>query len=75
MINESCLETMCFRIKKNNSFTDQKEVYTCGNGENGQLGHGTSKQQLSVPEKLNLPFKVTAICCGENHTALLSGKN
>ncbi|XP_052821784.1 X-linked retinitis pigmentosa GTPase regulator isoform X2 [Octopus bimaculoides] len=50
--------------------TKQNELYTFGTGSNGELGHGTSQQMLSTPKKVCLPFKVKAVSCGANHTAI-----
>ncbi|XP_052238414.1 X-linked retinitis pigmentosa GTPase regulator-like [Dreissena polymorpha] len=56
------------------ALTASGNVYTFGDGPSGQLGHGTHCLQISTPKKLNIKFKVSAIACGENHTALVSDK-
>ncbi|GAB1604862.1 X-linked retinitis pigmentosa GTPase regulator-like [Argonauta hians] len=52
--------------------TKQGELYTFGTGSNGELGHGTYTHTLSLPLKVNLPYKVQSVSCGANHTAIVS---
>eukprot|EP00658_Telonema_sp_P-2_P082665 TRINITY_DN8784_c0_g1_i1.p1 TRINITY_DN8784_c0_g1~~TRINITY_DN8784_c0_g1_i1.p1 ORF type:complete len:1789 (-),score=688.48 TRINITY_DN8784_c0_g1_i1:283-5649(-) len=60
------------------ALTANGEVYTWGDGGDGQLGHGdgrTKGYRLSQPRLIkSLASKgVTAIACGEYHTAALTG--
>ena len=45
-----------------------------GQGFNGQLGLGVSVCESTSPSLLKLPFKVVQVCCGENFTAIISGR-
>ena len=47
--------------------------YAFGEGESGQLGLGTDVLSTSTPTRLDLPFKVSQVSCGQNFTALISG--
>ena len=51
------------------------EVFTFGDGANGQLGHGNKLLEISEPYaiKWNQPTNVVQVSCGEGHTALISG--
>ena len=46
-----------------------------GQGFNGQLGLGVSVCESTSPSLLKLPFKVAQVCCGENFTAIISGRH
>ena len=54
--------------------SENGNVYSFGDGANGQLGHGTHFLQISTPRKLNINFKVKYASCGESHSSLISGK-
>ncbi len=54
--------------------TEDGKVYSFGDGNNGQLGHGTLQLQCSQPQQVPLlKEKIKHAFCGENHTALISG--
>jgi len=57
------------------TFVEHGEVFTFGDGANGQLGHGNKLLEISEPYaiKWNQPTKIVQVCCGEGHTALVSG--
>lgn len=46
-----------------------------GQGFSGQLGLGVSVCESTSPSLLKLPFKVAQVCCGENFTAIISGRH
>ena len=51
-------------------------MYTFGDGSNGQLGHGNLVLSSNDPIAISWPNKTTRIvtvCCGEGHTAFISG--
>ena len=50
-------------------------MYSFGDGANGQLGHGTTVLQCSVPRRIEAlkDIKIVHISCGENHSAVISG--
>ena len=54
--------------------TKRGSVYTFGYGMHGQLGHGPSSQDVPLPKLVTALQKrfVTAVSCGESHTALLT---
>ena len=60
-----------------NFLLESGAVYTFGEGENGELGHGveTDHQKLYSPTKLQFPTEVHIkyAACGLNHVALISG--
>lgn len=51
-------------------------MYTFGRGQYGQLGHGTFLFEVHLPKALQhfCNSKVRHIACGENHTAVVTGK-
>ena len=57
------------------AFVEHGEVFTFGDGANGQLGHGNKLLEVSEPYaiKWNQPTKIVQVSCGEGHTALVSG--
>ena len=56
------------------AFTVGGNLYTFGDGQSGQLGLGTKTMQTFTPEKVKLGFKLKHVSCGENYTAIVSGK-
>ena len=56
-------------------FVERGEVFTFGDGANGQLGHGNKLLEISEPHamKWNQPTKIMQVSCGEGHTAFVSG--
>nr|XP_024661087.1 X-linked retinitis pigmentosa GTPase regulator [Maylandia zebra] len=52
----------------------EKNVYTFGRGQYGQLGHGTFLFEVHLPKALQhfCNSKVRHITCGENHTAVVT---
>uniref|UniRef100_A0A8C4RGV0 X-linked retinitis pigmentosa GTPase regulator n=1 Tax=Erpetoichthys calabaricus TaxID=27687 RepID=A0A8C4RGV0_ERPCA len=52
------------------------DVYTFGFGQYGQLGHGTFTFESSLPKTVShfQKKKVKRVACGENHTAVITGK-
>lgn len=52
-------------------------MYTFGLGQFGQLGLGTFLFETSVPKVIEhiKDLKISSIFCGENHTALITGKD
>ena len=52
------------------------QIFSFGLSTNGQLGLGTQIQETCHPTEIISPLladkKVTEICCGENHTALIT---
>ena len=53
------------------------EVYTCGNGEKGQLGFGLSSLKEYRPCKVKLELmedRIKQIACGHMNTGFLTGK-
>mmetsp|Transcript_12114 Transcript_12114/g.48750 ORF Transcript_12114/g.48750 Transcript_12114/m.48750 type:complete len:602 (+) Transcript_12114:67-1872(+) len=55
--------------------TDTGEVYTWGEGNYGQLGHGKAISQFNKPLKIAGPLSgrvIVQIACGANHTAALT---
>uniref|UniRef100_A0AAX7TQK7 X-linked retinitis pigmentosa GTPase regulator n=1 Tax=Astatotilapia calliptera TaxID=8154 RepID=A0AAX7TQK7_ASTCA len=52
----------------------EKNVYTFGRGQYGQLGHGTFLFEVHLPKALQhfCNSKVRHIACGENHTAVVT---
>jgi len=57
--------------------TDAGEVYTWGEGNYGQLGHGASVTTYTKPLLVGQPLQgchVIKIACGSNHTAALTEK-
>jgi len=57
-------------------FAESGDVFTFGDGANGQLGHGNKLLEISEPYsmKWNQPTKIVQASCGEGHTALVSGR-
>ena len=54
-------------------FLDQNgEVYSCGIGEGGRLGHGNEETYLSFKRIESLNDKIIDICAGNGHTLFLS---
>ncbi|XP_075052535.1 X-linked retinitis pigmentosa GTPase regulator isoform X2 [Mixophyes fleayi] len=53
-----------------------KEVYTFGLGQFGQLGHGTFIFETPTPKVVDAlkPHKIRYVACGENHTAVITEK-
>ncbi|XP_063811641.1 X-linked retinitis pigmentosa GTPase regulator isoform X2 [Pseudophryne corroboree] len=53
-----------------------KEVYTFGLGQFGQLGHGTFIFETTTPKVVDAlkPHKIQYVACGENHTAVITDK-
>lgn len=53
----------------------EKAVYTFGLGQFGQLGLGTFTFETSEPKVIESvkDKKISHVCCGENHTALITG--
>ena len=49
------------------------EVFTCGWGYYGQLGHG-DKEDRSVPTKVEIPGgeRIVKVACGDYHTAAVT---
>lgn len=56
-------------------FVDQGTVYSCGLGENGELGQGRQTDKASSPKQVQLPkgSRIKQAACGISHAALLSG--
>ncbi|OCT91702.1 hypothetical protein XELAEV_18014764mg [Xenopus laevis] len=54
----------------------EKEVYTFGLGQFGQLGHGTFIFETQLPKAVDVLTKKTIlyVTCGENHTAVITDK-
>ena len=50
--------------------TEDGELYTWGEGRNGQLGHSDFKN-YAVPTKVELSIKVEKVQCGANFTIIL----
>ncbi|KAM6309948.1 X-linked retinitis pigmentosa GTPase regulator [Aegotheles albertisi] len=52
----------------------ERDVYTFGLGQYGQLGHGTFIFETSVPKSVKhlKRHKIRNITCGENHTAVIA---
>ncbi|NXG08608.1 RPGR regulator, partial [Sakesphorus luctuosus] len=52
----------------------ETDVYTFGLGQYGQLGHGTSVFESSVPKSVKhlRKHKIRNVACGENHTAVIA---
>ncbi|XP_013769815.1 X-linked retinitis pigmentosa GTPase regulator [Pundamilia nyererei] len=52
----------------------EKNMYTFGRGQYGQLGHGTFLFEVHLPKALQhfCNSKVRHIACGENHTAVVT---
>ncbi|NXA49595.1 RPGR regulator, partial [Nothocercus julius] len=52
----------------------ERDVYTFGLGQYGQLGHGTFIFETSVPKSVEYlrRHKIHSIACGENHTAVIA---
>ncbi|NXQ33891.1 RPGR regulator, partial [Alaudala cheleensis] len=52
----------------------ERDVYTFGLGQYGQLGHGTFVFESSVPKPVKRlkRHKICNIACGENHTAVIA---
>ncbi|KAM8819843.1 uncharacterized protein ACNFOS_014551 [Eudromia elegans] len=52
----------------------ERDVYTFGVGQYGQLGHGTFLFETSVPKCVEhlRRHKIRSIACGENHTAVIA---
>ena len=55
-------------------FPECGKVYTFGSGFNGQLGLGTKVLCTSSPTCVKFKPKVIQVAAGENHTALITGK-
>ncbi|XP_073523393.1 X-linked retinitis pigmentosa GTPase regulator-like isoform X2 [Phyllobates terribilis] len=53
-----------------------KEVYTFGLGQFGQLGHGTDIFETNSPKVIDTlkQQKIRYVACGENHTAVITDK-
>uniref|UniRef100_A0A8C6YKM6 X-linked retinitis pigmentosa GTPase regulator n=1 Tax=Nothoprocta perdicaria TaxID=30464 RepID=A0A8C6YKM6_NOTPE len=53
----------------------ERDVYTFGLGQYGQLGHGTFVFETSLPKSVEhlRRHKIHSIACGENHTAVIAG--
>ncbi|GFO01566.1 X-linked retinitis pigmentosa GTPase regulator-like, partial [Plakobranchus ocellatus] len=56
------------------ALTESGDCYVFGDGESGQLGLGTDVLATTKPTRLDLPFKVAQVSCGQNFTALISEK-
>ncbi|XP_044793373.2 X-linked retinitis pigmentosa GTPase regulator isoform X3 [Bubalus bubalis] len=56
------------------AFVTKKAVYTFGLGQFGQLGLGTFTFETSEPKVIESvkDKKISHVCCGENHTALIT---
>jgi len=56
-------------------FVEHGQVFTFGDGANGQLGHGNKLLEISEPYaiKWNQPTKIVQVSCGEGHSAFISG--
>jgi len=54
--------------------TGNGNLYCFGDGSQGQLGFGTAFKICSVPKPVSIPEnkKITAVSCGEYHTAILN---
>ncbi|XP_051465088.1 X-linked retinitis pigmentosa GTPase regulator [Apus apus] len=52
----------------------ERDVYTFGLGQYGQLGHGTFIFETSVPKSVKhlRKHKIRDVTCGENHTAVVT---
>ncbi|NXG50817.1 RPGR regulator, partial [Psilopogon haemacephalus] len=52
----------------------ERDVYTFGLGQHGQLGHGTFIFETPVPKSVKhlRRHKICNITCGENHTAVIA---
>ena len=57
--------------------SEQGEVYSFGGGRDGQIGHGNTLMDTSTPSLItSLKDQViVSAYCGQNHTALVNGKN
>ncbi|XP_014260562.1 X-linked retinitis pigmentosa GTPase regulator-like isoform X2 [Cimex lectularius] len=53
--------------------TDGGQVYSCGNNDEGQLGHGDN-MDLDLPEKIKLDQNVKQLSAGFKHSAALTGE-
>ncbi|KAM4046178.1 X-linked retinitis pigmentosa GTPase regulator [Anomaloglossus baeobatrachus] len=53
-----------------------KEVYTFGIGQFGQLGHGTDIFETNSPKVIDTmkQQKIRSVACGENHSAVITDK-
>lgn len=63
-----------FQVKAICQILESGKVYTFGDGSNGQLGHNTRVLHSENPHELSFKQKVTHLSCGENHTAIITGK-
>ncbi|XP_074645213.1 uncharacterized protein LOC141901680 isoform X3 [Tubulanus polymorphus] len=57
--------------------TESGKLYTCGDGSQGQLGHGpTQNLQIWQPTLVRAfaDCKITHVSCGDNHTAVITDK-
>eukprot|EP00164_Ancoracysta_twista_P021993 GFYU01040257.1.p1 GENE.GFYU01040257.1~~GFYU01040257.1.p1 ORF type:complete len:221 (-),score=24.16 GFYU01040257.1:728-1321(-) len=48
-------------------------LFSCGNGEKGQLGHGNTESS-ALPQQIELNAKVSHIACGGSHCLAMSCK-
>ncbi|XP_075445788.1 X-linked retinitis pigmentosa GTPase regulator-like isoform X4 [Ascaphus truei] len=55
-------------------FLSEKEVYTFGLGQFGQLGHGTFIFETQLPKVVETlkKHKIQCVACGENHTSVIT---
>ncbi|XP_078001556.1 X-linked retinitis pigmentosa GTPase regulator-like isoform X2 [Glandiceps talaboti] len=56
--------------------TENGNLYTFGDGNHGQLGHGPSQLQLNTPQKVVRlsEHKCRFVSCGDNHTSVITEK-
>eukprot|EP00960_Hanusia_phi_P004228 123916-Hanusia_phi.AAC.6 len=53
--------------------TADDELYTCGSGKDGKLGHGDERTYL-YPKKVEALQAVKEVCCGDYHTVCFDEK-
>jgi alpha-tubulin suppressor-like RCC1 family protein len=56
--------------------TKKGEVFTWGNNDSGQLGHGDYYESMTIPTKVPSldGLFIIQISCGDKHTAALTDK-
>ena len=56
--------------------TKQGHCYAWGDGNQGQLGHGTKLLEVNEPKQIDKlsGHKCISVSCGESHTAVITGR-